>query len=299
MVPDVPARRPPVRVLLTGATGLLGSHAAPLLAGAGHEVLALSRTRRRRAVGCYDGWRATFRAPRRRSRRRRRGRRRPPRAVRAIPGVPRGRSGCVGRQRRRGRSAPGRRLSCWRLPCRPRLDRGRVAPSDDPLEDDPVDPHGLYAASKRAAELIAGAYSELLDVVVLRPFFVYGPGQRTGMLIRRLAERVLADEPVTVSGEQGIVMNPVHASDAARAVLASVEAPNGVGVVNVAGLEMPACRISCSCSRTRRIAKPGYCTISGPPPRLVADITKMRTRLEVDPRTRLADGLAGVIEALR
>ena len=52
---------------------------------------------------------------------------------------------------------------------------------------------GFYFRSKHSAEVLLGAYRELLATVVLRPFFVYGEGQRR-MLIARLAEQIVAGE---------------------------------------------------------------------------------------------------------
>jgi UDP-glucose 4-epimerase len=107
-------------------------------------------------------------------------------------------------------------------------------------EDEPTPPDGIpsfYAASKLAAELVARSYGSLLTVCVLRPFFVYGRGQDRGMLLPRLADRVKAGEPVVVDGHDGMQFNPVHVSDAARAVVAATEVRESC-VVNVAGPEV-------------------------------------------------------------
>ncbi len=66
---------------------------------------------------------------------------------------------------------------------------------------DAVDhPLSLYAASKRANELMAHAYSHLhaLPTTGLRFFTVYGPWGRPDMAPMRFAERILRGEPIDV-----------------------------------------------------------------------------------------------------
>jgi nucleoside-diphosphate-sugar epimerase len=100
-------------------------------------------------------------------------------------------------------------------------------------EDDPVAPDGLYFRAKYAAELLVGAYAELMRPVILRPFFVYGEGQR-GMMIATLADRVRRGEEIVVDGDPGLRVNPVHVDDAVRVVEPALIRPVS-GVINVAG----------------------------------------------------------------
>lgn len=93
---------------------------------------------------------------------------------------------------------------------------------------------GHYAASKLSAELISQAYSHLLDVQVLRFFYIYGPGQNRQMLIPRLVERVRAQETVSLEGRQGLRFNPIYVTDAAQAVLAA-QGLKGSHCLNIAG----------------------------------------------------------------
>ncbi len=66
-------------------------------------------------------------------------------------------------------------------------------------EDDPTDhPVSLYAATKRANELMAHSYSHLygLPTTGLRFFTVYGPWGRPDMALFLFAKAILAGEPV-------------------------------------------------------------------------------------------------------
>ena len=68
-------------------------------------------------------------------------------------------------------------------------------------ESDPVDhPISLYAATKKANELMAHTYSHLygLQTVGLRFFTVYGPWSRPDMAMWLFAEAMLAGKPIKV-----------------------------------------------------------------------------------------------------
>lgn len=93
---------------------------------------------------------------------------------------------------------------------------------------------GHYAASKRASELMCSAYSKHLTVVILRFFFIYGPGQKSSMLVPRLMENVQNAKPLTLQGENGFCLNPVYVDDAARAVATACKMTSS-DVINVAG----------------------------------------------------------------
>jgi UDP-glucuronate 4-epimerase len=67
--------------------------------------------------------------------------------------------------------------------------------------DDPVDhPLTLYAATKRANELMAHSYSHLFGIAVsgLRFFTVYGPWGRPDMALFLFTRAILAGEPVNL-----------------------------------------------------------------------------------------------------
>ncbi|MBI6546612.1 MAG: NAD-dependent epimerase/dehydratase family protein, partial [Cyanobacteria bacterium NC_groundwater_1444_Ag_S-0.65um_54_12] len=65
-----------------------------------------------------------------------------------------------------------------------------------------------YLGTKLGSEVLAESYTPYLTVIVLRFFFVYGPGQRKEMLIPRLIQSVREGSPITLQGENGIRINP-------------------------------------------------------------------------------------------
>lgn len=100
---------------------------------------------------------------------------------------------------------------------------------------------GHYFASKLAAEMIAGNYRQFMDVHILRIFFMYGRGQRKEMFLPALIERIRSGEPVRLNGEDGIRVNPIHAQDAARAVV-ELARHGGPKTLNLAGPQTIAIR---------------------------------------------------------
>lgn len=166
-------------------------------------------------------------------------------------------------------------------------------------EDDPVAPASFYQASKYAGEVLLAPYAALMETVVLRPFFVYGAGQR-GMLVAGLAERVLRGDEVTIDGDPGLRINPIHVRDAVLAIAAAVSAPDAGGVVNIAGAQTVALTqivagLAVAAGVQPRIVHAG----DGPPGDLLGDTARMRERLGVTAQVTLDEGLRDVVAELR
>src|SRR6185503_3720649 len=81
------------------------------------------------------------------------------------------------------------------------------------VETDPVNPLNFYFSSKYIAELLLGNFQQFFHTTVFRLFFVYGTGQTPTMLIPRLVRSVLAGEPITLEGDEGLRINPIPVSD--------------------------------------------------------------------------------------
>ena len=118
---------------------------------------------------------------------------------------------------------------------------GLYAPSAQPItEASPLtiqdDPLAFYLTAKRMGEMLAERYAAALTVVVLRFFFVYGPGQRSTMLFPRLMASVMNGKPLSIQGRDGIRLNPLHVDDAARAIARCCELDDST-TINVAGPE--------------------------------------------------------------
>lgn len=103
---------------------------------------------------------------------------------------------------------------------------------------------GFYLGTKHCSEVILANYTSLLDVQQLRFFFVYGKGQRADMLIPRLLNNVLEGNLITLSGNDGIKINPLHVSDAANAIKTALNL-QGSHIINVGGPEVLSLRGIC------------------------------------------------------
>lgn len=81
---------------------------------------------------------------------------------------------------------------------------------------------GFYLRSKLCSEIISDCYTSYLNVIILRFFFVYGPGQKKNMLIPRLVLSVIDGKPIILQGSDGIRINPTYVEDAAGAIIKSI-----------------------------------------------------------------------------
>jgi len=93
---------------------------------------------------------------------------------------------------------------------------------------DPVEtPQSLYAATKRADELIAHTYAHLygLPLVGLRFFTVYGPWGRPDMAPILFARAMLAGEPIRVFNNGEMWRDFTYVDDIAAGVVAAMARP--------------------------------------------------------------------------
>lgn len=96
-------------------------------------------------------------------------------------------------------------------------------------------PLGFYPGTKLCAEVLSQNYRHFFDTaVILRPFFIYGPGQRPDMLIPRLIESVRSGQAIKLQGRDGLRLNPIYVDDAVEGFAAALEA-NGHHVLNLGG----------------------------------------------------------------
>jgi UDP-glucuronate 4-epimerase len=95
-------------------------------------------------------------------------------------------------------------------------------------EDDSVDhPVSLYAATKKANELMAHTYSHLygLPTTGLRFFTVYGPWGRPDMAPMLFAKAILAGEPIKVFNHGNMKRDFTYIDDIVEGVIATLDRP--------------------------------------------------------------------------
>lgn len=160
---------------------------------------------------------------------------------------------------------------------------GLYRSADKPLrEGDPTNLAGrlaFYLSTKLATENLAAAYAEQFAVAALRFFFIYGPRQRSTMLIPRLAHNVKVGNALTLQGQDGLRINPVHAVDAAKAVVSAAK-NRAQGVFNIAGPETVSLRdIGDILARHLKTEPVFTVDPDATPNHLVADTTLMTSKL--------------------
>jgi UDP-glucuronate 4-epimerase len=99
-------------------------------------------------------------------------------------------------------------------------------------EDDPADqPVSLYAATKRACELISASYSALygLKQSGLRFFTVYGPMGRPDMAYFSFTQKIVAGEPIAVFGEGRMARDFTYIDDIVDGVVGALDHPPETG----------------------------------------------------------------------
>jgi UDP-glucose 4-epimerase len=118
---------------------------------------------------------------------------------------------------------------------------GVYGAGDEAFKENAQIPHhgqlGYYLGSKLSGEVLAQNYSSLMNVTVLRFFFMYGKGQKRSMLVPRLIDNVMAGQAITLQGNDGIRINPIHVSDAVAALEHCLEL-EGSHTFNVAGAQV-------------------------------------------------------------
>ena len=95
-------------------------------------------------------------------------------------------------------------------------------------EDDPVDhPVSLYAASKKANELMAHTYAHLYGVPCtgLRFFTVYGPWGRPDMAFFKFTRMMLAGEPIPVFNHGKLSRDFTYIDDIVEGVIRVIDQP--------------------------------------------------------------------------
>ena len=162
-------------------------------------------------------------------------------------------------------------------------------------------PSDFYGASKLAAEALIGQYSRFFDVVILRLFAVYGFGQQPTRLIPRLVEAVRAGRPVMVNPNGGMKMNPTYIDDVVEVIARMLERHNST-CLNIGGPEALSVKEMSEIIGVTLGMVPSFRIQEGiPAPSLVPDITQMRTLFPPLPRITFREGikrLAGPIPAV-
>ncbi len=102
----------------------------------------------------------------------------------------------------------------------------------------PISP---YAASKKAAELIAYTYHHQfnIDVSIVRYFTVYGPSGRPDMSVLRFIKWINEEKPIILYGDGSQSRDFTYIDDIAKGTIAASEKDVGYEIINLGGGKNP------------------------------------------------------------
>ena len=162
------------------------------------------------------------------------------------------------------------------------------------VETAPTVPLNFYITSKYVAESLAANYQAFFSTVVLRFFFVYGPGQER-MLVPTLIDKVRKGDQISIAGRPGQRINPIHVSDAIEVFPPALEL-TGSDVFNVAGAEVVSIRelVGVIEEATGESAHVRHIDPEHEGD-LIGDNSRMKEILGIDPTTSLAAGIRSML----
>lgn len=168
-------------------------------------------------------------------------------------------------------------------------------------EDEPIATRGslqFYLDTKLCAEILAENFLPFMKIIIIRFFFVYGPGQRRTMLIPRLLRSVQEGYPIILHGNEGLKINPTYVTDAANAIYQALELKES-HKFNIGGPEVLSLREISNQIGAILNKKPLFEVQENiAPQHLVGDIRKM-SKFLCPPTVRFRDGIQKYIESLK
>lgn len=181
----------------------------------------------------------------------------------------------------------------------------------DPLrlpvrEDDPLKPLSPYGATKVAGEALVHAYAAMRGFrpVILRLFNVFGPNQSRAYagVVTEFVKRVLRGEPPVIYGDGTQSRDFVFVDDVVEYFARALHMESVRGVYNVgSGKAVSVLELAEAVARV--VGKPELKPIHAPPrpgdiKHSVADISRAVRDFGYSPRTRLEEGLKITAESL-
>jgi nucleoside-diphosphate-sugar epimerase len=103
-------------------------------------------------------------------------------------------------------------------------------------ENSECDPESFYAVSKYCAENLIETNSDIFEVIIVRIFGLYGPGQKDN-LVSNIIKKIQSGKELTLASGKGLFITPVFIEDAVNSFIKLISSPlsNPKLIVNLAG----------------------------------------------------------------
>jgi UDP-glucuronate 4-epimerase len=168
------------------------------------------------------------------------------------------------------------------------------------VEDRVDNPISLYAATKKANELMAHAYSHLYGIPLtgLRYFTVYGPWGRPDMALFLFTDAILHDRPINVFNYGNMRRDFTYIDDIVAGTVSAIEKPAPYEIYNLGNSDATSLMdfIETIESELGRKAEKNMLPMQpGDVAETSADIRKSTERLGFSPKTPLKEGIRAFI----
>jgi UDP-glucuronate 4-epimerase len=168
-------------------------------------------------------------------------------------------------------------------------------------ESDSVDqPIAMYAATKKADELMAHAYSHLygMNITALRFFTVYGPWGRPDMALFKFTKNIFSGKEIEVYNRGNMARNFTYIDDIVSGTIKVLDKCKGYDVMNIGGdrsekltryIEVIEENVGKKAKKKMMPMQPGDVPVT------FADIRKLK-KLGWKPTTRIEKGVKNFVE---
>ena len=163
-------------------------------------------------------------------------------------------------------------------------------------EDDVEEPISPYAATKQAGELICYTFNHLykLPIASLRFFTVYGPRQRPDLAIHKFTRLISAGKPVPFFGDGSTSRDYTFVEDTVSGIVASIEKIDRFRIYNLGG-SSPISLTELITELEKAIGKKAILDKKPAQPgdveRTYADLSRSSKELGYSPKISISEGL--------
>lgn len=172
-------------------------------------------------------------------------------------------------------------------------------------EDDRVDtPMSVYAASKRACELLASTYNHLFNsnITALRFFTVYGPFGRPDMALFKFTKAIIEGKPIDIYNNGDMRRDFTYVKDIVQGFVRALQKPMGFEIFNLGhGISVHLLDFIAEVEAALGIkAKKNFMPMQpGDVVETCADVSKAKRELGFNPTVKVPEGVRYFIEWYR